>query len=75
MTDRIAAKGYTRVVLVLNMKRFIQGKEARQRFETRRGSILGFSLVGLSMALLLMALRREGLGKMWDYLFNRQRGG
>ncbi len=38
MTHRIAAKGYTSVVLVLNMKRFVAGAEARKRFETVRGS-------------------------------------
>lgn len=38
MSNQIAAKGYTCVVLVLNMKRFIHGKEAQRRFETIRGS-------------------------------------
>ena len=38
MTHRIAAKGYTSVVLVLNMKRFVAGAKARKRFETVRGS-------------------------------------
>ena len=38
MSDRIAAKGTTRAILVLNMKRFIRGEAARQRFETLRGS-------------------------------------
>lgn len=39
MSHRIAAKGYTSVVLVLNMKRFVAGAEARKRFETVRGSL------------------------------------
>jgi hypothetical protein len=38
MSNQIAAKGYTCVVLVLNMKRFVQGEEAQRRFETIRGS-------------------------------------
>ncbi len=38
MPNRIAAKGWTRVILVLNMKRFIQGAAASRRFETLRGS-------------------------------------
>lgn len=38
MPHRIAAKGYTSVVLVLNMKRFVDGKAAQKRFETVRGS-------------------------------------
>ena len=38
MPNRIAAKGYTRVVLVLNMKRFIRDKTGRDRFETLRGT-------------------------------------
>ncbi|MCP4421440.1 MAG: hypothetical protein GY805_32930 [Chloroflexi bacterium] len=39
MPNKIVAKGYTCVVLVLNMKRFIQGEEAKRRFETVRGSV------------------------------------
>ena len=39
MSHQIAAKGYTSVVLVLNMKRFVAGAEARKRFETVRGSL------------------------------------
>ena len=39
MPHRIAAKGYTSVVLVLNMKRFVDGEVAQKRFETVRGSI------------------------------------
>ncbi|WP_420628195.1 hypothetical protein [Candidatus Leptofilum sp.] len=38
MPHRIAAKGYTSVVLVLNMKRFVAGQAAQKRFETVRGS-------------------------------------
>ena len=38
MPNRIAAKGYTCVVLVLNMKRFVRGEAAQKRFETVRGS-------------------------------------
>lgn len=38
MSHKIAAKGFTRVVLVLNMKRFVEGEVARKRFETVRGS-------------------------------------
>lgn len=38
MSDKIAAKGTTRVILVLNMKRFIREEAARKRFETLRGS-------------------------------------
>ena len=38
MPHRIAAKGYTTVVLVLNLKRFVDGKAAQKRFETVRGS-------------------------------------
>ncbi|MFZ1400833.1 MAG: hypothetical protein WAS33_28275 [Candidatus Promineifilaceae bacterium] len=37
MPHRIAAKGYTSVVLVLNMKRFV-AEAAQKRFETVRGS-------------------------------------
>jgi hypothetical protein len=36
--ERIAAKGYTRVVLVLNMKRFIRDEGERKRFEALRGT-------------------------------------
>ncbi|WP_420642501.1 hypothetical protein [Candidatus Leptofilum sp.] len=39
MPHRIAAKGYTSVVLVLNMKRFVDGEIAQKRFETVRGSL------------------------------------
>ncbi len=39
MTNRIAAKGYTSAVLVLNMKRFVDGEAAQKRFETVRGSL------------------------------------
>ncbi len=38
MSNRIAAKGYTRVVLVLNMKRFIPEGATRKHFEAVRGS-------------------------------------
>ncbi|MCB8928080.1 MAG: hypothetical protein H6652_20940 [Ardenticatenaceae bacterium] len=38
MPHRIAAKGYTSVILVLNMKRFVHGEAAQKRFETVRGS-------------------------------------
>ena len=38
MSTKIAAKGYTRVVLVLNMKRFVRDVNAKKRFETVRGS-------------------------------------
>lgn len=38
MPNRIAAKGWTRAILVLNMKQFIQDAAARKRFETLRGS-------------------------------------
>lgn len=39
MPNRIAAKGYTRVILILNMKRFIPEEGiVRKRFETLRGS-------------------------------------
>ncbi len=38
MSDRIAAKGYTRAVLILNMKRFVQGDDARKHFEMLRGT-------------------------------------
>jgi hypothetical protein len=38
MPNRIAAKGYTSVVLVLNMKRFIDGPESKRRFESSRGT-------------------------------------
>ncbi len=38
MSHQIAAKGYTSVVLVLNMKRFIEGEAAKRRFEFSRGS-------------------------------------
>lgn len=40
MPSRIAAKGYTRVLLVLNMKHFIPDETERKRFETLRGSEL-----------------------------------
>ena len=38
MSNQIAAKGYTRVILVLNMKRFVQDEMGRKYFETLRGS-------------------------------------
>ena len=38
MSHQIAAKGYTSAVLVLNMKRFVDGDDAQRRFETVRGS-------------------------------------
>ncbi len=38
MSNRFAAKGWTRAILVLNMKRFIQDTASRKRFETLRGS-------------------------------------
>ncbi|MCB0165337.1 MAG: hypothetical protein KDI79_14000 [Anaerolineae bacterium] len=38
MSNGFAAKGYTRAILVLNMKRFIRDSHARKRFETLRGS-------------------------------------
>lgn len=38
MSTKIAAKGFTRAVLVLNMKRFVRGEAERKRFETLRGS-------------------------------------
>lgn len=38
MSKGFAAKGCTRAVLVLNMKRFVRDKNARKRFETLRGS-------------------------------------
>ena len=38
MPNRIAAKGMTRVILVLNMKRFIRDEVGRKIFETVRGS-------------------------------------
>lgn len=40
MSRQIAAKGHTCVVLVLNMKRFVEGEAAQKRFETIRGSEL-----------------------------------
>ncbi|MCB0210626.1 MAG: hypothetical protein KDJ52_14905 [Anaerolineae bacterium] len=40
MSNGFAAKGCTRAILVLNMKRFIRDREAKKRFETLRGSEL-----------------------------------
>jgi hypothetical protein len=38
VSNGFAAKGWTRAILVLNMKRFIQDTASRKRFETLRGS-------------------------------------
>jgi len=37
MQANITARGYTSVILVMNMKRFVSGEEDRKRFETLRG--------------------------------------
>lgn len=37
MQANITARGYTSVILVMNMKRFVSGEDDRKRFETLRG--------------------------------------
>jgi hypothetical protein len=37
MQANISARGYTSVILVMNMKRFVEGEESRKKFETLRG--------------------------------------